>query len=450
MGSMPTRNLSTRGLAASESGRAAPVWNIMPDVWDPVSNPEGYVNLGAAENALMHDTLIENMRKSFSPTVKTLTYGDGMTGTERIKSSMAQFLNRHLKPFRSLEPSHLKITNGCSSAVEHLMFALANPGEGILLGQPFYGTFAPDIELRFGAKLLPVPFRDVDPLGLDAVAAYEKVLQESSENGVNTAALLISHPHNPLGRCYPKKVLVELMQLCEKYKIHFISDEIYALSTWENTVDEVEPVPFESVLSIDTKDLIDPSRVHIIWGISKDFGANGLRLGALISQSNPALHDAMLTVGLYSTPSLVSDQLTTAFLEDQQWSDSYIAENRRRMSEQYVVVTAWAKKYGIPYTPGANAAFFLWLDLGAYFRALHPQFCHMDIQSVITKALLDRKVYVASGKDYGSEKVGWYRIVFTYKLPYLTKGLDRIVSGLQNLSTTRINKQPTSRETPPL
>ncbi|KAM0086123.1 hypothetical protein ACKRZS_001579 [Fusarium odoratissimum] len=399
MGSISTRTLSVRGLAASQAGCAAAVWNIMPNIWDPKFNPDGYVSLGAAENALMHDTLNQFMWNTFLPSKATLTYGDGMTGTKRLKTAMTQFLNRHFKPFHPLHPSHIKITNGCSSAIEHLVWALADPGDAILLGQPFYGTFAPDIELRFGAKLLKVPFYDVDPLGMKGVAAYEKVILESRENGVNTVALLLCDPHNPLRRCYPRSVIIQLMQSCEKYQIHFVSDEIYALSVWENTVDEGELVPFESALSIGTTGIIESSRVHVIWGMSKDFGANGLRLGALISQSNLPLHDAMLTVGLYSTPSLVSDQLTVAILEDQERSDSYIAENRRRIAEQYIAVTAWAKEHKIPYAPGANAAFFMWLNLGAYFRALHPEVCQKDIQDVITKELLKHKVYIASGKD---------------------------------------------------
>lgn len=52
---------------------------------------------------------------------------------------------------------------------------------------------------------------------------------------------------------------------------------------------------FVSILSIDPfKEAgCDPSRVHVVYGASKDWGANGLRLGALVSQANPALVTAM-------------------------------------------------------------------------------------------------------------------------------------------------------------
>jgi aspartate/methionine/tyrosine aminotransferase len=70
------------------------------------------------------------------------------------------------------------------------------------------------------------------------------------------------------GGCYTKEVLVEYMKLCQRHKIHLISDEIYALSVFHNQ--ELDRKGnFISVLSIDTTGIIDPELVHVIWGLSK-------------------------------------------------------------------------------------------------------------------------------------------------------------------------------------
>lgn len=59
-----------------------------------------------------------------------------------------------------------------------------------------------------------------------------------------------------------------MLKLCQKYNIHFISDEIYALSVWEN--DEApKAAVFTSVLAIELIDIIDPKLVHVLWGLSK-------------------------------------------------------------------------------------------------------------------------------------------------------------------------------------
>ena len=70
------------------------------------------------------------------------------------------------------------------------------------------------------------------------------------------------------GRCYPREVLIELMKFCQRHQIHLISDEIYALSEWQNP-EAPDAVTFTSVLSFDTTGIIDPTLVHVLWGMSK-------------------------------------------------------------------------------------------------------------------------------------------------------------------------------------
>lgn len=62
--------------------------------------------------------------------------------------------------------------------------------------------------------------------------------------------------------------MIEYMRLCQKYKIHLLSDEIYALTTFP-TDDIPEPTPFTSLLTIETEGIIDPSLCHVIHGMSK-------------------------------------------------------------------------------------------------------------------------------------------------------------------------------------
>ena len=71
-----------------------------------------------------------------------------------------------------------------------------------------------------------------------------------------------------LGRCYPRETLVALMRLCQKYQIHLLSDEIYALSVWSNP-ENPQTEGFTSVLEIDMEGLISADLVHVFWGLSK-------------------------------------------------------------------------------------------------------------------------------------------------------------------------------------
>lgn len=102
-----------------------------------------------------------------------------------------------------------------------------------------------------------------------------KALQTSS---VPIKALILCNPCNPLGQCYTRGALEECLRFCQKENLHFISDEIYALSVFDSP-DVVSPVPFISAMSLDVSAVgCDMARVHTVWSVSKDFGSSGLRL----------------------------------------------------------------------------------------------------------------------------------------------------------------------------
>jgi aspartate/methionine/tyrosine aminotransferase len=106
-------------------------------------------------------------------------------------------------------------------------------------------------------------------------------------------AVIICNPHNPLAQCYPKKALIECMEFCQEQGLHFICDEIFALTGLKGL--PTSTTPFVSALSL-TEPLvpegavkIDPSRVHVVWSASKLFGASGLRIVSIVIATHLSL-----------------------------------------------------------------------------------------------------------------------------------------------------------------
>ncbi|KAF3037908.1 hypothetical protein E8E12_000245 [Didymella heteroderae] len=442
---MPATALSSRGTTASVNyPKDFALWDIISNLWHPESNPDGYVSLGLAENVLMHNELREflNSKKLVDPQAVSFTYGSGPYGSKGIRASITNFMNHHFKPFSPLQPDHVMVTNGVSVAIEHCAWGLANPGDGILLGRPYYRAFLPDIGMRTGVKVVPVSFGTVDPCGVDCVAAYEATLLKSNAEGVKIRALMLCHPHNPLGRCYSIDTLIALLRLCSKYNIHLISDEIYALTVWVNTIDSPAPtrpaVPFSSILSLDVASLIDPSLVHVLWGVSKDFGANGLRSGAIISPGNPGFIQACKACGIWSSPSSLAENAVCAILNDEEFVERYIGLNRERLSTAYAHAVAELKKHGIEHIPGANAAFFIWINLGKMFKddvagSMKSVSLSDDIgvTARVHERLMARKVYLVDGDAAGAEEEGWFRLVFTQPPELITEAIGRISAALR-------------------
>lgn len=222
--------LSARGTAAALPSEGMLMWKILNNLWCPYNNPLGFISLGVAENSLMHEVTLKHLHEHLSLPHHGLTYGDGSTGSKRLKRALSQFLNANFAPATKITAAYITITNSCSSALEHLSWATADSGDGFLLGRPFYGTFVPDLSFRTGATVVLVSFGYVDPLGAEVVDVYEDAILAARERRQRIAGLVLCNPHNPLGRCYLRDVIVRLMRLCQKYKIYLISDEIYALS----------------------------------------------------------------------------------------------------------------------------------------------------------------------------------------------------------------------------
>lgn len=373
-----------------------------------------------------------------------LTYGDGAGGQRFLRQAFARSLNRHFKPMKRIDAEHICITNGVSSAVEHLSNLLADPGDVFLLGQPYFGGFLNSIGLRTGTQVVPVSFGDVDPLSKAAVEVYETAIKTSIARSQKVAGLVLCNPHNPLGRCYPKETLKGLMQLCGKYNVHFISDEIYAMSVF-NPNELKSEVPshgscegFTSLCAIEPSDLIDPSLVHIVYGLSKDFGANGLRIGCIISQNNAKLHQALVPPIVYSYASSISELIAAKVLGNDQFTDWYIAENRLRLKQRYTEVVRWADYHQVEYRKDVQAAFFLWVNFGAVFRRTKMgeamlqanESDSMDLDNLIQQALLAGKVFLISGSNCGHDSPGWFRIVFSQARRDLDEGLRRTETAL--------------------
>ncbi|KAF5554097.1 1-aminocyclopropane-1-carboxylate synthase [Fusarium phyllophilum] len=419
-----------------------PMLDVVNDLWHPETNPDGYISLGVAENTLMHKELIEHITKNFSLDSHALTAGDGFTGSHRLRSTLARFINHHFSPIEDIIKDQVIVTSGVGQAIELSGFALCDKGDGVLLARPHYGNFPIDLGYRVEAKIISVSFGHVDPFSIETVAAYEKALEEAEQQGTRVRVFLLCNPHNPLGRCYTPEVLKAYMQFCQKHNLHLISDEVYALSVWKNP--EAPNAPgFTSALAIDPTGLIDRDLLHVLWGMGKDFGSCGIRIGCLVSR-NEAFLRACEANSYFSGPSSLADLATARVLADDAFIESYIKTNRLRLAENYKLTTKFLNSHQIPYKEASNAGLFVWADLfqplcAQIDAALQSQKKYRDdlekgtrtLEARLQETLLNHKIFLALGADFGSDIPGWFRIVFAHEATYLNLGLERMMIAIK-------------------
>lgn len=209
------------------------------------------------------------------------------------------------------------------------------------------------------------------------------------------------------------------MKFCQKHHLHLISDEIYACSVFDSQ--DVTAIPFTSILSIDSTSLIDPELLHVTYGLSKDFGVAGLRLGAIITRSKPITR-AVNAAMRFHNPSGASLAIGIAMLEDRKWCRAFIESSRKRLAKAYRHVTRGLDEMGVKYLTGSNAGFFIWVDLSPYLpRDLEGE---DNAEFELAKKIKDEGVFLHPQEEH-SLTPGWFRIVYTQDPQTVTEGLRR-------------------------
>ncbi|CAD6444866.1 de756cf3-fdae-4bdc-96a2-f8c1af7e431d [Sclerotinia trifoliorum] len=383
-------------------------------------NPDGIFPMGIAENRLMHHEIAEYINKNFRITPKMLTYGDGPTGSFELRAALAGFWNSNFSPKKSVSRDHVTVMGGGSSILDALSYCIAEEDEGILVAQPFYVGFVGDFEDRARVKVVPVSIGSLENVTtITGVHKHEEALLAARQTGIKIKALLLCNPHNPLGRCYAPEVLEAYLCLCSKYNIHLISDEIYAQAVFPNQ-DIPNPMSFTSILSLDIEKFCDPALVCVVYGMSKDFCSNGLRIGCIISQHNPILHRTVGAITKFAWASSLSDHVWTLMLNDQKFLDYYFSTLSQRMTTAYEICTQQLKEFEISYIP-ASCGPFIWIDLRSYLTS--PT---IEAERILSWKMLKFGIWLATGEAFASEEPGWYRITFAMSEENLRFGMNRL------------------------
>lgn len=266
-------------------------------------------------------------------------------------------------------------------------------------------------------------FGDVDPFSLDAVHKYEEAIQAAQAKGIRVRALMLCHPHNPLGRCYPVETLIGIMQLCNWYHVHLLVDEIYAMSVYDIPSDP-KTEKFTSVLTLETDKHINSDYLHLLYGMSKDMACGGLRLGCIYSRSKTVI-EAMSATSMFHWSGNLNEKMATLMLEDQAWMDKFLEQSRQTLAHCNQLARKLLDEAGIKYAAGSNAGLFLWLDLRPHLDKIPSDQDPWLAEDALTGKMIANGVYVTNGKSLTAPEPGWYRLIFSQEEEAVREGISR-------------------------
>lgn len=132
---------------------------------------------------------------------------------ERVSQKMLSLYGRPYDP-----ASEITITAGATQAILTTILALVHPGDEVIVLEPCYDSYEPNIELAGGiVKRVPLTPETFQP----DFEAIKRVISSK------TRALIVNSPHNPSGRCWSAEQMRQLAALLDGTRIMLISDEVY-------------------------------------------------------------------------------------------------------------------------------------------------------------------------------------------------------------------------------
>ncbi|KAI1463629.1 putative aminotransferase class I and II family protein [Daldinia caldariorum] len=404
------------------------------------------VFLGVAENLLLYEdisTFIKN-NLTISPDDQ-FGYGVGPRGSPRLKKALTSSFQNNFDAERPIREENLLILPGVGGALDALAWSICDDGEGIIIPVPFWSGISQGVGERTRGVMIPAIYQSIEGYqGLDDLfdpeinkKALEKALQQATKDNVKVKGVMLCNPHNPLGRCCPVETLREIAGFCGQHNLHLISDEVFAMSVYDN-LEVPDTVPFTSVLALDLEDKIDPRNVHVAYGMGKDFCAARFRIGVLHSRNEAEFLFSVLGW----VPYIVQD-MWASILTDDEFRIDFMHKNRRLLAEHSEILTAFLREYDIPYYSKVNAGVFAWVSLQRYLRdksedsatnsfKSNGQF-YREREMTLWDRLLASGVGLGLGGWYSSEEPGWFRISFAVEKEALRIGLERLIKTLRQV-----------------
>lgn len=240
--------------------------------------------------------------------IRVLEYSHS-AGNESYRKKLSQYYH---KVGIEVSPSQILVTTGGSEAILFGFFCCFNPGDQVIIPEPFYANYN-SFALAAGVKVVPVTSTIETGFALPPIAAFEQVITSK------TRGLVICTPNNPTGYLYSREEMELLKNLCLKHDLFLFSDEAYREFCYGGS--------FTSAMHLEGMD----QHVVLMDTISKRYSACGARLGALVTKNNEVYDAAMkFAQARLSPPGLAQIMAEAAIDLPEDYFDAPKAEYQKR------------------------------------------------------------------------------------------------------------------------
>lgn len=236
---------------------------------------QGFPNFAPPENIV--NDLVEATKNS-GPLMNQYTRAAGHPRLVKIVAEMyGEYFNRKIDAM-----NEVLVSVGAYGSLYYALMSHVNPGDEVIIIEPSFDSYEP-VVLMAGGSPRHVPLRPISP---DVESTAEWKLDRSELEAAftdKTKAIVVNSPNNPLGKVFTYEELEMVADLCKKYDVLCISDEVYEHMVYDGN---------KHLRMANLPDMLE--RTISIFSAGKIFSATGWKLGWTIAPAH--LVKNMMTV----------------------------------------------------------------------------------------------------------------------------------------------------------
>ncbi len=192
-------------------------------------------------------------------------------GNESYRRKLVQYYKR---VGIEVTQDQIMITTGGSEAILFGFFTCLNPGDEVIIPEPFYANYN-GFAVTAGVTVIPITSHIGNGFALPPIEEFEKVITSK------TKGIVVCNPNNPTGYLYSRQEMEALKEICIRHNLYLFSDEAYREFCYDG--DYVSAMHLSGL----------EEHVVLMDTISKRYSACGARIGALVTK-NKAVYDAAM------------------------------------------------------------------------------------------------------------------------------------------------------------
>lgn len=255
---------STRGQELSQS----PIRSLIPFARKAKENGVEILHLNIGQPDILTPEAALDKVKALQDDVISYGSSEGMLS---LRNRVCQYYSKF---DIDIDTADIMVTTGASEAIQFSLFSCFDPGDQIIIPEPFYANYLGYTQMS-GIQIVPVTSTLDEEFELPSTEAFYNCITE------RTKGIFLCNPGNPTGKLYSKESLNRLAKLVKDENLFLIVDEVYREFCYDGD--------FFSVLNIESI----RDNVIVIDSISKVFSSCGARIG-YVATRNKVLQNSML------------------------------------------------------------------------------------------------------------------------------------------------------------